>query len=311
MMRNSRLVFFLLSGCIAGRVCAGGEYSEGYVAVAGTLRIHYLQSGIVKAQHSLLFIPGWRISASIWSRQLDYFSQHGYRAVAIDSRSQGSSGIVQSRNAPEDRAKDVQEIILGLHLAHLTLVGWSQGAQDVAAYVEQFGTDRLDSLALVDSPVSSGTADVTESPGFVKSILEGIGTYSHDPRAYSEGMMHAIITAPTPAEVFTQLVNESMKTPPDIGVAMLVQDVLTTDRRAALKKFDKPTLVVASGESRLLDAQRQMTASLPRAQLVVIEHAAHAVFFDQPDAFNRKLEDFVSDSDAAPHSAKHAMVSQN
>jgi hypothetical protein len=37
----------------------------------------------------------------------------------------------------------------------------------------------------------------------------------------------------------------------------------------------------------------QLAASLPHAQLVVIEHAAHAVFFDQPDEFNRKLEQFV------------------
>jgi pimeloyl-ACP methyl ester carboxylesterase len=88
--------------------------------------------------------------------------------------------------------------------------------------------------------------------------------------------------------------DESLKTPVDVGISMLIQDLFVTDRRAVLKKFDKPTLVVASGQSPLLDVQKQMAATLPHGQFVIVDHAAHALFFDQPDEFNRKLDDFVS-----------------
>jgi len=271
---------------------------EGYTPGADSVRIHYLQAGPTDAQHDLLFIPGWQTSASIWSAQLDYFSTHGYRVIVMDPRSQGGSTVVQSGNAPEDRARDIHAVIDGLKLTHLTLVGWSQGVQDVAAYVDQYGTDALDSLALVDSSVSSGPESVKENPAFVQTILRYMAIYSRDPRAYSDGFMHAIISAPAPATTFTQLEDEFLRTPSDIGISMQMQDMFTVDRRSALKKFDKPTLVIASSQSGELDAQKQMAAVLPHGRFVVIQHAAHAVFFDQPGLFNSQLESFISAAEA-------------
>ena len=122
--------------------------------------------------------------------------------------------------------------------------------------------------------------------------------YSGDPRAYSDGFMHAIISAPAATTTFTQLEDEFMRTPSDIGISMQMQDMFTADLRPALKKFNKPTLVIASAASPLLDAQ-QMAAALPQGQFVAVEHAAHAVFFDQPEEFNRLLEAFMTGS-AAP-----------
>jgi microsomal epoxide hydrolase len=117
-----------------------GEISEGFTAGADQVRIHYWYSGSDEASHTLLLIPGWRISASIWSKQLAYFSGHGYRVIAMGSRSQAGSSVAQSGNAPENRAADIDRVIAGLRLKHVGLVGWSQGAQDVAAYVDRFGT---------------------------------------------------------------------------------------------------------------------------------------------------------------------------
>jgi microsomal epoxide hydrolase len=200
------------------------------------------------------------------------------------------------RNAPEDRALDIRSVIAGLHLRHVSLVGWSQGAQDVAAYVDQVGTSEVDTFVLVDSPVSSGPADVAENPAFVKTILRGLRNYHTDPAAYTDGMMHSIITAATPKAVFDHLNQEAARTPTDVGISMLVQDVFTTDRRPALKKFDKPTLVIASADSRLLDEQKAMAKALPAGHFTAIDHAAHAVFFDQPQKFDQQLDDFIKSS---------------
>jgi Predicted hydrolases or acyltransferases (alpha/beta hydrolase superfamily) len=284
----------VLSLSLAATTPVAAETDQGFVAGADHVRIHYLQSGPADARHTLLLIPGWRISAAIWSKQLGYFSRHQYRVIAMDSRSQGSSSVVQTGNAPENRAGDIQQVISGLHLTHVILIGWSQGAQDVAAYVNRFGTSAVDGLALIDSPVSAGPDDVTGNPGFIKIILGGIASYAKDSRGYSDGMMHAIISTPTARETYAQLDDESLKTPTDIGISMLVQDLFTTDRRPTLKKFDKPTLVVASGKSPLLDAQRHMAAVLPEGQFIAIDHASHAVFFDQPDEFDHRLAAFVA-----------------
>ena len=287
-------IVLILASALAATTPVAAETIEGYTPGADSVRIHFLQAGATDAAHTLLLIPGWQTSAYIWSAQLDYFSAHGYRIIAMDPRSQGGSTVVQSGNAPEDRARDIDAIIKGLKLTHLTLVGWSQGVQDVAAYVDQYGTAALDALALVDASVSNGPADVRENPAFVQTVLRHMAIYSGDPRAYSDGFMHAIISAPAPATTFTHLETEFMRTPSDIGISMQMQDMFTVDRRPALKKFDKPTLVIASAASPLLDQQKQMAAALPRGHFVAVERAAHALFFDQPQEFDRLLEGFIT-----------------
>ena len=290
-MRTLTLVLSLV--CCFTVLPVGAETTEASVAGADGVRIHILEAGPADAPRSLLLIPGWQTSAHIWSAQLDYFSAHGYRVIAMDPRSQGGSTVVQSGNAPEDRAKDIHAVIEGLKLSHLTLVGWSQGVQDVAAYVGQYGTEALDAVALVDSSVSAGPESVKENPAFVQAILRNMAMYSRDPQAYSDVFIHAIISVPASAVTFAQLEDEFMRTPSDIGISMQMQDMFTVDRRPVLKKFGKPTLVIASGQSQELDAQKQMAAALPQGRFVVIQRAAHAVFFDQPGEFDRLLAGFI------------------
>lgn len=280
--------------CMLGFVPgAHAGITQGFAAGADHVAIHYREDGPRHAAHTILLIPGWRVSSVIWDAQLRYFGGLGDRVVAIDSRSQGGSSVVYAHNGPEDRAEDIRAIIEHLHLLHVTLVGWSQGVQDVSAYVDRFGTGALDNLVLVDSPVSSGAVGAAGNPEFLKIVLRGIALYSHDPGGYSRGMMHAIISVPTAPSTIRRLVSESLRTPTDVGISMLVQDLFTVDRRPYLRKFDKPTLVIASGRSPLLTAQRRMAARLPMGRFIIIHHAAHAVFFDRPAAFDRALQAFI------------------
>lgn len=264
------------------------------VSGADGVRIHLLEDGPGDATRTLLLIPGWLTSSAIWDAQIRYFTGRGYRVIAIDSRSQGGSSVVYSHNDPESRARDIHRLIADLHLTHLVLVGWSQGVQDVAAYVGQFGTAGISKIVLVDATVSGGPADVSAHPQFVKTVLGHMALYSRDPRAYSRGFMLHIISAPTAAPVMAALVDGFMKTPPAVGIAMQMEDLFTVDRRPYLKKFDRPTLVVVSDRNPFMTEEKRMADELSSGRFVVIAHAAHAVFFDQPAAFNRALETFIA-----------------
>lgn len=292
-MRKLFFAVLLCSGC-ALALSARAAIAERFISGADGVRIHVLEEGPADAARTLLLVPGWRVSAMIWRAQLEYFSGRGYRVVAMDSRSQGESSIVYAHNDPESRARDIRQVVAALYAKDLILVGWSQGVQDVAAYVARVGTAGISRLALVDSTVSAGPADVTAHPQFVKIILRGAAAYSRDPVAYSRGMMRSIISAPTAPPVISRLVGESMKTPPAVGIAMLTEDLFTVDRRPYLEKFDRPTLVIVSDRNPFMTEEKQMAARLAGGRLVVVAHAAHAVFFDQPAAFNRALETFIA-----------------
>lgn len=273
---------------------AQAAMTESAVPGADGVRIHLLEAGPGDAPRTLLLIPGWLTSATIWRAQIRYFAARGDRVIAIDSRSQGGSSVVYSHNDPESRARDIRQVIADLHLTTVVLVAWSQGVQDVAAYVDRFGTAGISKIVLVDATASAGPADVSAHPQFVKLVLEHMALYSGDPRAYARGFMQHIISVPTAQPVMAALVDGFMKTPPAVGIAMQLEDLFTVDRRPYLKKFDRPTLVVVSDRNPFMTEEKHMADGLPNGRFVVIAHAAHAVFFDQPAAFDHALENFIS-----------------
>ena len=271
---------------------ARAQITDGTTAV-GSVKIHYLQSGPAKSTRALILIPGWRLPAYLWTEQLTRFGAHE-RVIAIDPRSQGPSTKTTEGNTPESRAVDLHGVLTNLGVAHATLVGWSQGAQDVSAYLAQFGTSTVDAIVLVDSPVSWGAAEVDAHPGFAKVILSGIPVYARSPEDYSRGMVRSIFVQPHPDLDINKIVQSTMQTPPDIGVAMLTQDIFGADRRPALHALDKPALIIAAAKGPLFDLQKEEAATIPRAQFVAIENAGHAVMVDQPAQFDSVLTAFQS-----------------
>jgi microsomal epoxide hydrolase len=267
---------------------------DGFFTTGSNIRIHYLDAGPRDDSPLLLFIPGWRLTASVWAEQIAYFSK-SRRVIAIDPRSQGESSKVSDGNTPEDRARDLHELIDRLQLSRVVLVGWSQGVQDVAAYADQFGSDRVAGFVLVDSPVAAGPADIELNKEASKAELNLINLYANHPREYSEGMMASIFKKRPPKADFDRLVSDSLKTPTDTGVAMLVADLFGSDRRPSLAKFNRPTLVIAGVDSPVLAAQREMAKRLPDGRLEIVQDTGHAIFADQPDRFNQLLAKFLSD----------------
>jgi len=59
-----------------------------------------------------------------------------------------------------------------LHVSQAVLVGWSQGSQDVAAYIQQFGTDSIAAVAFVDSPVAAGASEIEVNKEFSQRFWE-------------------------------------------------------------------------------------------------------------------------------------------
>jgi non-heme chloroperoxidase len=272
---------------------------DGNIATSDGIRIHYVSNGEKNSHSPMIFIPGWSFTSQIWQTQLEHFAKHR-RVIAIDPRSQGESTKTDGDNTPEARARDLREIIQQLELKNVILVGWSQGVQDVAAYVEQFGTDSIAGFVLVDSPFSSGPAEIKLHPEFSQQLFELMAIYSAHPKEYYAGMVKSIIKHEISPEQLHQLTTNSEKMSTTSGLAMLVTDLFTVDRRPVLKKLSKPTLIIASAESKELESQREMQRSIPNAQLEVVSEAGHAVFIDQRKKFNHLLDLFLEKLESQP-----------
>jgi non-heme chloroperoxidase len=293
-----RSIFLLIAGIIASaavvRADLASELRERKVDVGGGVSLRVIEAGQAGSGPTLVFIPGWSAGADIWRQQIDRFAP-SHRVLAFDPRSQGQSTITTSRNTPEMRAQDLHNLLEQLNVRRPLLIGWSQGVQDLAAYVERYGTHDLAGVVLVDAAVSDGADGMVARPQETAAQFNMFAIYQAHQQEYLRGMMKAIISKPQSDGAIDQLVSSGMKTPPDIGVAMLVADMFGVNRTPALKKIDCPTLIIASAKSDELTHQQAGASQIAHARFEKIEDAAHAVFLDQPERFAELLEKFVKD----------------
>jgi microsomal epoxide hydrolase len=291
---NFCLIASIAASVTAIRADSASGLRERKVDAGEGVSLRAIEAGRAGPGATLVFVPGWSTGADIWRRQIDHFAPT-HRVIAFDPRSQGESTITMSGNTPEMRAQDLHNLLEQLDAWRPVLIGWSQGVQDLAAYIDRYGTHDLAGLVLVDAAVADGADGITARAQESAGQLRVLALYQAHQPEYLRGMMDAIISKPQPDGTIDGLVATGMKTPPSIGTGMLVADLFGVNRTAALKKIDCPTLIIASAKSDELPRQQAGAGQIPHARFEKIEDAAHAVFLDQPVRFDELLEKFVQD----------------
>ncbi len=271
---------------------------SGFVDTRDGERIHYLELGPVTAlvaggegapveRPALLFVTGWMLPAQIWEPQLVHFGRT-HRTVAVDPRAQGISSRAREGLYAAARARDLREVVEALELEPVVLIGWSMGVTEVVAYVDQYGTEDVAGLVLVD-----GLAGFDLEPELARQFLDWGAAYVHERLATTEAFVRSMFRTPRSDEYLARLAREALRTPTDAAVALAVGQA-RSDHRATLSRIDRPTLV-AIAPGGMWDRQYEaMRDSIPGATLERFEGAGHALFVDQAEEFNRALEAFLA-----------------
>ena len=284
----------LVSGLFSFSLIASANTAAGaqMLETESGVQIRAIDTGPKASPVTLVFLPGWRFTADIWREQIDHFSQK-YRTISLDPRSQGASTKALDGNTPETRADDLHEILRQLRAGPIILVGWSQGVQDVSAYVSKFGAAGIRGLVFVDAGPSQGWDKAATSPAAAQ-LLRQVSLYARYPQEATDGMMKAVFKTPRTAEEIARLTVDALKTPPTIGAAMLEDDLFGPDRMGPLAKIDLPALLIAAEASPNRADMEVLAKALPRAEPIhTVIGAGHAVFVDKPEAFDALLEGFA------------------
>jgi microsomal epoxide hydrolase len=223
--------------------------------------------------------------AEIWEQQIAHFSKT-HRVVAMDPRSQGRSSNPTEGHHPAAGARDIRAVVDRLNLAPVVLVGWSMGVTELAAYVDQFGTDTVAGLVLVD-----GIAGFDVDPAFTKEMFGWVADFQKDRRKATEGFVRSMYKKPQSEAYYQRIVEASLRTPTNSAMALLMGS-FTTDNRPALAKIDKPTLIVVA-DSPWLRFYEDLHKRIAGSRFEVLENVGHALFVDEPDRFNSLLEEFL------------------
>ena len=300
--RNS-VVLALIFACLPMLTMAqaGGKSGResGFVTTPDNIRIHYIAAGAASSSSpSMLFIPGWTMPGWIWDAQIDYFSKK-CRVVAIDPRSQADSTMTDEGNSPTGRAADIEAVIQSLHLSPVILMGWSQGVSDVAAYFTRYGTKSVARFVLVD-----GFAGVDLSPEMAKGFVGMDGQLITNREKFTEMFVRNMYKTPQTDEYLARVEKSALRTPTAIAVTDTMA-MITIDNREALKKIDKPTLILTPKGGYSAQFEEAMHANIPNSEIEEMEGVGHALFVDKPEAFNERVDRFISSRIAPPVGSAH------
>lgn len=293
---SRHIMAFLLGYSVVGAPAASAQATKGvtpksgFVTIPDGIKIHYLDAGPAKGVTNavaILFVPGWTMPADIWEYQIKYFSRL-HRVVAMEPRSYGLSSQTTEGNYPEAHARDIKAVLDQLKLRPAILVGWSLGVDDVTAYVDQFGTDGISALVLVDELFV-----FQRDSAFTKDYFDFTWSLQRDRPAATAKFVREMYKKPQTDQYLQRITHEAMLTPTNTALALLDAWV-ARDRAATLAKIDRPTLIVSSsyGGDWALKSQKETQRRIPGSRLEFFEDASHALFVDDADRFNALLDEF-------------------
>jgi non-heme chloroperoxidase len=278
---------------------------NGFVTTSDKVRIHYLMAGPGPRRRvsssapsstpkresrripTILFVPGWMTPGWIWEHQIAHFAQQ-YRVVAMDPRSQGESSKPADGHYPAARARDIKSVVDQLKLAPVVIVGYTSSVTEVVSYVDQFGTETLAGLVLVNGIAGRDYDQATTS-----GLLAYSNSFQLDRQKAADRFVRGLYKKPQSEEYIGRMVRATLRMPTNSAMALIMGGI-ASDNRPALAKIDKPTLIVVARVGPWMQFYEDLQRRIRGARMEVFEDAGHALFVDEAGRFNALLGEFLS-----------------
>jgi non-heme chloroperoxidase len=261
----------------------GQAVKSNFFTTSDGIKIHYLESG---SGRPIVLIPGWTMPAWIWQKQIDELSKK-YHVITVDPRSQGESEKPTFGHLPETRSRDYKELVDRLGLKQPILVGWSMACGELVKYAEQFGTDNVGGIVMVDGFLSEKLS--TEMFAVISGWMNQL---QQDRRKQAEGFVRSMFKKPQSDEYVRNLVDASIQVPADTAALLIYNMIAVSDFSPGLARINRPVLFAYQPESQMSADYLRLKLG-DRLKLERFDGDGHALFVDDPEKFNHVLEDFV------------------
>lgn len=253
----------------------------------------------------LILLHGWSQSGAMFQYQLEDLSDR-FTVVVPDFRGHGESPTPTGGLRMSRLAVDVSELVEHLGFDRVHMLGWSMGVSVIWAYIDQFGTSKLDRLVFVDQPsVLISHTDMSETDRieggaiFTPEVTEDLGLALRGPDAEMAraGFVDGMVTKTISTPLLDWIKAENAKTPPRVAAEMLASHC-AQDWRDVLARIDRPTLVTGGSVSHVApESQRYIHRRIAGSiyhEFYASEGGAHYPFLEAPDIFNTIVGKFLS-----------------
>lgn len=265
------------------------ETALGEIAVA--VRENPAASGPVPA---VVLWPSLLLDHTLWAAQVEHFGAR-FTTVAIDPPGHGGSTPLTRGFSFDECADVIRQTLdtLGIERAHL--IGNSWGAMIGGTFVARH-PERVGCAILMNGTASAANRQQKIEYGILLALARMLGGI----RPPLTRSVVASFLGPTSRrerpEVVRHVLDHAQAN--DIrSVSFAIRSVvpLRPDQTALFATIKVPVLVLAGREDATfrLPELEVMAASIPGAELVILDGAAHLVALEVPERVNQLAEDFI------------------
>ena len=255
-------------------------------------RIYYESVG--EGEPALVLCHGAGGNHAVWYQQVPVFARQR-RVIAWDHRGFGRSSARGGPTSPASAVRDLAAVLAAAQVAGpIDLVGQSMGGWTALGFALAEPA-RVRRLVLADTPGGIMTPELRAAVGALgRSPLAPDGELGRHPA------LGASLLRRDPARAYLYQMLGAFGEP-ELGkiAPALFGTVVADDRLAPLAGR---VLFVVGDEDALFPpaAIRASAARIPGARVVEIADAGHSPYFEQPEAWNRAVAEFLG-IDAASH----------
>jgi non-heme chloroperoxidase len=256
------------------------------------------------AGKTVLFVHGWPLSHKMFESQFMELHKNGYRCIGIDLRGFGMSDKSWTRYDYDLFADDIKQVMTGLSLHKVTIVGFSMGGAIVMHYVAKYFSELVSKVVLMGAAAPCFTKQTDYPYGLEKAACDALISQclKDRPKMVSEfGKIFFSRENSQSKEMADWLFSINMEASPYATVQCL-QELRDADLRNDLKVVDQRNLPVAifhgvHDKICPFDFAKVMNEGISNSQIVQFHESGHGLNIEEKEKTNKELIRFIEMSD--------------
>jgi len=285
---------FLLVFCIMGAVfftlcCKGQQDTEepviadNYVSSADGVSIHYRVQG--EGTPALVFIHGWCCDLTYWERQLAPFAER-YTVVGVDLTGHGQSGLDRESWSIPAFGEDVAAVVKRLDLDKVVLIGHSMGGLVILEAARRI-PDQVVGLVGVDT---LNNLDEKVTPEQFEKMISPL---RDDFAGSTKNFVRTMFVPGSDPALVEKIVRDMSSAPSEVGIASFEAnfDYWANELQTAVRTVKAPLICINS--DKYPSNPEGNKKYNPHFKLKIMPGLGHFVMLEDPENFNRILEETV------------------
>lgn len=254
------------------------------------METHFIEAGDGDGL-PVVFIHGFPFSHALWRPQLEALGA-GRRLIAYDVRGHGRTPAGDGLYTIDLFVDDLVELLDRLKIERAVLVGLSMGGY-IALRAADRAAARVRGLVLADTRAE---ADTNQSKALRHGAMKLVAEKGVP--AFADEFVKNLFSPPTLAanRPCVEELKALMRANPALGIrGTLLALAARMDASAWLGSIKVPTLVVVGEDDGLTppSAAAAIVRAISGSKLVVIPRAGHVSSLENPEAFNKALDEFL------------------